>query len=482
MITGVCESPQVSFWTSVVLLILSAAPGTAAVHAKANQVRPDLRSALVLYHSRRYLGAERILTRLLHQAPDSYRANELMGLVWVAQHEPKEAERYLSKAIELEPSSPQAHMFLAENFVTLHLTLRAEEEFRKAVTLAPQSFATNHNLGTFYIRSGRLREAIPYLAQAQQITPSSYSNGYDLALAETDAGKYDQARLELCHLLAFRNTAELHSLLGTADEQSGRYVAAAKELELAAQMDPSEANIFAWGLELLRHRAYPAAVEIFSAGTHRYPSSARMYLGLGIALSAPAEQKYSKAIESFCRAIDLNPHDPQPYFFLAKVYGKVCHVAPTETPAVTARFRRFAQIQPDNPQALYYYALSLWEASRNVPAAAQVQRVKALLDRVLALRSSYAQPHLLLGQVFTQEKEYAAAIKQYHEALESNPNLAEAHYELGEALMRDGDTKEAEEEFAVSTKLRKQEKQWQDRLRHQIPRFLTSPQASAAKP
>jgi Flp pilus assembly protein TadD len=473
---AVQTSYRIALWTSVALLVSSATSVTAAVHAKANEFSTDLRSAVALYQRRQYMGAERILSRLLHQAPNSYQANELMGLVCAAQHNPEEAERYLSKAIELEPSSPQAHMFLAANLAQLHLAAQAEQEFRKAVTLAPRSFQANHNLGEFYIRSGRLNDAIGYLIKAQQIEPSSYSNGYDLALAEIDAGKYEQARLELHQLLAIRNTPDLHSLLGTVDEQSGRYIPAAKQMELAAQMNPSEANIFAWGLELLRHQAFPPAVEIFSAGAHRYPSSARMYLGLGIAHFA--ETNYSEAIDSFCRAIDLNPDDPRPYFFLAKIYD----IAPTETPTVSARFRRFAQVQPDNPQALYYYALSLWKASRNVPAAAQVQTVKSLLDRAVALRPRYAEPHLLLGLVFAQEKEDAAAIKQYREALVSDPSLEEAHYELGEALMRDGDTKEAQGEFAVFTKLRKQESQRQDQLRHQIPQFLISPHASAGEP
>ena len=67
-------------------------------------------------------------------------------------------------------------------------------------------------------------------------------------------------------MLGLQDNAELHNLLGEVDENAGDHVEAARELQRAAQMDPSEKNIFDWGNDLLLHRAYELAGGIFSRG------------------------------------------------------------------------------------------------------------------------------------------------------------------------------------------------------------------------
>jgi tetratricopeptide (TPR) repeat protein len=458
--------------------LLSCAVGLSLLVSRvsASHLDRDFHSAMMLYQSRQYARAERVLRQLLNQAPKSYRMNELMGLVCAVQNKPKEANPYLFTAVKLKPASAEAHTNLAEDLVMLHLTSEAEQEFRKAVALAPQDFTANHDLGEFYIRSGRFRDAIPYLVRAEQIDPSSGSNGHDLALAEIDTGRYEQARAEILRLLAKQNTADLRSLLATVDEKTRRYIEAGNEFERVANMDPSEANIFAWGLELLQHQALQSATQVFSRGVQLYPKSTRLYLGLGIALSG--QVLYRRAIDSFCRAIDLHPDDPRPYSFLWRIYN----ISPTEASAVTARFRRFAQLRPDNPKALYYYAMSLCKTFRSAPTAARVRKVKTLLDRAIALSPKFAQPHLLLGSLFAQQKQYGAAIEQYRDALRRDPQLAEAHYGLGEALMRIGDRKDAEEEFAIFSRVRQRELQRQDRLRKEIKQFVIPPPTPVSKP
>ena len=60
-----------------------------------------------------------------------------------------------------------------------------------------------------------------------------------------------------------KNTGELHNLLGQIEESDGKFVAAANEFDIAAHMDPSEENLFAWGSEFLLHRTYEPAIEVF---------------------------------------------------------------------------------------------------------------------------------------------------------------------------------------------------------------------------
>lgn len=130
-------------------------------------------------------------------------------------------------------------------------------------------------------------------------------------------------------------------------------MAAAKEYQRTAQIDPSENNAFAWGAELLRHRTPELAIQVLSRGVKLYPQSARLQIGLGIALFM--REFYECAVDAFCHSVDLDPKDPRPYYFLATTYA----ISPSRAAEVTMRLGQMVQIQPRNAQARYYYAMSL---------------------------------------------------------------------------------------------------------------------------
>ncbi len=426
----------------------------------------QFRLAVRLYQNQQFAQAEQILKQLVRSAPNDFQVNELMGLVCSAQQKAEEATAYLTKAVRLKPDSAEARTELGANLMGLHRTALAERQFRKAAALDPGGYDANHNLGEFYIEAGKLSAAVPYLAKAQSLEPSSYNNGYDLALAEVKTGGAPAARITVQRLLAVRNTAELHSLLATADEQAGRYLEAASEYQLAAHMDPSEANIFAWGSELLVHHTLEPAVKVFSSGAAQYPRSARMQVGLGIALYSRTH--YADAIDAFCRAIDLNPVDTRPYMFLGKIYD----VSPLQAAAVTERFARYAKLQPHNPQALYYYAMSLWKASRIENKPVDLQKVETLLETAIAARPAFAQAHLQLGIFYAQQRRFANAIVQYRQAIQMQPDLADARYHLAEALVRIGQRAEGRQEFATFNRLHEGQVKEREKQRRQVLQFV----------
>src|SRR5205807_5121910 len=159
-------------------------------------------------------------------------------------------------------------------------------------------------------------------------------------------------------LLTRKNTSELHNLLGVVEEKDEKFVAAANEFETAAHLDPSESNLFDWGSELLLHRTLDPAIEVFRQAAQRYRGSPRVAIGLGVALYSRGN--YDDAVKSLLRAADLNPADPGCYLFLSKAYDS----SPGQAGDVIQRFRRFAELQPSNARALYYYAMSLWKGKR----------------------------------------------------------------------------------------------------------------------
>ena len=441
------------------------------------QLDRQFQSAVADYNSGRYAPAATTLEALLPHVPNSFEAHELLGLVYSAQHLDLRASEHLGKAVRLNPSSAPARTNWATVLMRLGKPQPAEEQFKKALALEPRNFDANHNLGEFYIQARKLSAAVPFLQHAQQINPSSYDNGYDLALACFQIGRLGEAEKVVQALLRQKDTAELHNLLAQISEKNGDFLTAANEFQIAAHMDPSESNFFDWGSELLLHRTLEPAISVFEQGISAYPQSPRLAIGLGIALYSRGN--YDAAVKSLLRASDLNPSDPNCYYFLSKAYDS----SPSQANEVIERFRRFAQLDPQNARASYYYALSLWKGRRMQDAGVDFPQIESLLKKSVALDPGLAEAHLQLANLYCDQKKYADSIPEYLQALAQNSQLAEAHYRLGQAYVHTGHRDLAQQQFDVYQKVRAQHQAELDRQRAAIRQFVYSAKnTGAAKP
>ena len=276
------------------------------------QKSPDseFQAAVRHYNSGQYQQAVRELEAVIEQVPSSFEAHELLGLSYAAESKDAEAHPHFEKAVLLKPNSSEARANLAVNLARLGKKRLAEAEFKKAIAISPRDYETNHDFGEFYAHEGKIVEAIPYLETAQRAMPSSIGNGYDLALAYEKTSQFDAARRELHDLIRRNDAAELHNLLAEVEEKSGNYLAAASEYQRAAQMDPSETNLFDWGSAFLLHQTCEAAIAVFSQGVRRYPNSSPLAVGLGMAFYWNAE--FEPAVKALVGAADIAPSDPHP--------------------------------------------------------------------------------------------------------------------------------------------------------------------------
>jgi len=286
------------------------------------------------------------------------------------------------------------------------------------------------------------------------------------AVALEAAGKFAEARRIAGDQLAKEETADWLRVAGELDEKLGDPVAAVNKLERAAHEDGSEVNYFAWGSELLLHRAIWQAKDVFGAGAQRYPKSARMLTALGAALFACS--LYDDAAQKLCAAADLEPDSAEPYVFL----GKAELASPNSLRCSEGKLAEFARRMPENPLASYFYAMAIWKHNGRSTDPEVLEKVEALLKRALALDPKCSDAYLQLGNLNVSRHENAAGIADYQKAIESNPNLAEAHYRLGLAYDRAGDKENAAREFAIHEKLDKQQAAEVERERREVKQFL----------
>jgi tetratricopeptide (TPR) repeat protein len=455
--------------TRLTLLVSLPAVGQSQTsHGDDEALDRAFQAAVAQYNSGKFAEAAAGLENLARQQPEVFEVHELMGLVYSAESQDAKANEHLEKAVRLKPGSAAARTNLAANLVRMGKLDPAEEQFKKACELDPLSFDTNHNLGEFYVRIGRLKQALEFLERAQRLDPTSYDNGYDLSLAYILTGQLAEGRKQIHELLQRKDTAELHNLLGELEEKDGQFVAAENEFEAAAHEDPSESNLFDWGSELLMHRTLGPAVDVFQKATERYPKSSRLMIGLGMALYSRGD--YDEAVKVLLKGADLDPSDARCYLFLSRAYDS----SPSQAENVIQRFRRFAELEPGNAQAQYYYAMSLWKGKRAEDPDLDLHQIESLLKKAVALDPKLAEAHLQLANLYSAQNKYVEAIPEYLRARELNPDLADAYYRLGQAYVRTGEKDRAQEEFQVYQRLREQHLADLDRQRAEIRQFVLS--------
>jgi tetratricopeptide (TPR) repeat protein len=299
----------------------------------------------------------------------------------------------------------------------------------------------------------RNREALAKATAALAKEPATGSDAKKIDATRTDQGE-----------------AGRHHLLAEADESHGNPVEAVREYQRAAELNPSESNLFDWGSELLLHRAPEPAIEVFTRGNRVFPHSVRLLIGLSASWYALGS--YNKAAERLCEASDLNPDDPNPYLFM----GKMQAVEATDPDGVAERLARFARLQPRNALANYYYAASLWKRRKSPEEAAEVDQVKALLEKAVQLDPKLGPAYLQLGILYSERKKFASAIAAYQQAIQAAPDMKdkdeEAHYRLAQAYRQTGEASKAQTELQTYARISKEKADETERERYELRQFV----------
>jgi tetratricopeptide (TPR) repeat protein len=272
-----------------------------------------------------------------------------------------------------------------------------------------------------------------------------------------------------------QHDADLHRQLAERDEKAGDPLAAVREDEQAVRLDPSEQNYFAWGSELLLHRAVWQAAEVFRNGSKAHPHSARMLTALGTALFAAA--LYDQAAASLCAASDLNPSDPEPYSFM----GRIEVASPKPLDCIEPRLARFVQAQPENSLGNYFHAMAIWKRQQQPADPKAARQVEALLTKAVDIDPKCADAYLQLGVLSFSQHQSEKAIGFYTRAIQSDPELGEAHYRLGVAYDRIGSPEKAAQEFKLHDEIEKRQAAAVEQQRREVKQFLVVLEGRPAK-
>jgi tetratricopeptide (TPR) repeat protein len=336
---------------------------------------------------------------------------------------------------------------------------------RREADRAPTNFDLNYKAGAALLAGGHSADSIAYLERAAQLRTDDAVTS-ELTLAYAQAGEFERARTLARGLLAKNDSGRVHHLLATVEERAGNPLQAAKEFQRAAELDPIESHLFDWGSELLLHHAFTPAAEVFSKGNRLFPRSQRILIGLAMARYSTGDDE--QAVQRLCEASDVDPSSALPYEFM----GRVLASSNIQSAGLNSRLARFAELQPNNALANYYYALSLWKESRIHPNESDESKVERLLENATRLDPQLGPAYLQLGIIYADSGDLRQALQPLTRAVEVSPDLPDAHYRLGRVYSLLGQKANAQHEFSLYDKTSKAASAELERQRREVRQLV----------
>jgi cytochrome c-type biogenesis protein CcmH/NrfG len=133
-------------------------------------------------------------------------------------------------------------------------------------------------------------------------------------------------------------------------------------------------------------------------------------------VSHMALKDYSKAVESFVKAIEIKPDYLEAKYGFGQAQLELKNYEVSE-----AVFRDVIKARPDMPEAHLFLGISLFHLKKSDEAEAELKGVMATKSG-----DKLAQAHLYLGQIYIQKKRNLDAVEQLQKYLDLVPKAANA--------------------------------------------------------
>jgi tetratricopeptide (TPR) repeat protein len=396
---------------------------------------------------------------------------KLAGTLELEQGKTESASKDLNAALRLQPDDPVISYDLA--LVRLQQG-RADDAIPlldKSLAQLPASLKDVRE-GALLASKGFPQQALSRFEQAATEDPGSYDAWYNVAVLKmqgSDPKDLSSALDAGQRAMAIHNSGEIHDLLADIYEREKDYKNALLEYQEAARLDPDNDRFaFDLGSELLLHENYQAAETILRAAQARNPQSSQIHLALGAAEFMGG--KTADSVESFLKAVDLDPTFEPAYLFLGEAYT----FSGTRSEEVLAKLAHLATKEPQSFGGQYYYGTCLVVAMNKDGTLTNASLAMASLRRAEQLRPRDARVYYQMGEVLRLEKRPADAVPYYTKAIALDPDYPEPLYKLGQAYVHLGKHEDAQTMFERHRQVMSRQEASLDRRSSEIQSFIVS--------
>lgn len=405
-----------------------------------------------------------------------------LGITFWHEHRVADAQQAFTEALRLDPKDPIANLYEGQIAFARHNCAAAAQSFNrsgKALFSMPvaafmdavchfqlgQSQAAATLLGKmgknpaiphaavfrFALEAGKQRSFPVALAALKLLPddyPDPYTHGYDEALTAYESGD-DTASVALIRGMLSRGlgNAELYDLLGNALEDQG---IAHKQPDAIRQAyeayrkgiyaDPHNlANFIDIGRLALKLGNYDLGEELLSQGLAQNPQAYQLMLERGIAYAFSSHTR--EAAVDFENARRLAPDDPMPYMAAGILAIQEGH----NTQAAAALQQGIDCAHPANAWLYYLLARALYKQGHQTPE--METRIRAALQEAIQLNPDFAEAYGLAGHVWLKSGKPKQAVGFLEAARRLDPENSHYVYELAVARRMQGDSEAAARDF-----------------------------------
>ncbi len=192
------------------------------------------------------------------------------------------------------------------------------------------------------------------------------------------------------------------------------------------------------GDALLKAKRYDEAITQYKAAIARADKPVfTAYLNLGSVYYEKGD--YNSAIEAFRKATEIRPNDYRGHYNLAEALYASENYQGSE-----AAYRKVIALKSKGitgAQAYHFLGLSLYKQGRIDDAIAQYRIAIDLFG------GKYAEAHYNLGTALLERKDYPGAEHEFRTTIEQDSTFSEAHFNLGVTLEHQRRFWEAAEQF-----------------------------------
>jgi len=325
-----------------------------------------------------------------------------------------QAEAKLNLVFKREPREANALNLLGVIRAQQRRPREAEALFLRAIEANKSLLGAYLNIAQLYLQLGERKRAEQFFSAALEIKPDDVPILQALANIARADGEPEKALSYLVRArqIAPNAAAVLYDFGWTALKMNLLYDAlvALEQLHRMKVVDPS--YLYPLAIARLNNGQATEAQALINQYIQVRPRDGRGYYVLGAILYA--DRRFAEARTAFQRSLTLLPYPDTEYYL-----GMIAHQQGNATEAIS-RFRRALRSNPANAAA-----------------------------------------HVALGTVLARQKDYKAARAELERAIELDPKDQTAHYQLGLVYARLGEKDRSQSAFAVSEKLRAEQKERQ---------------------
>jgi tetratricopeptide (TPR) repeat protein len=400
------------------------------------------------------------------QAPD---LAEISSLIRQGKLEP--AERALQNFLSKQPNSAKARSLLGVVYMRETRYADAETSFLKAIQIDPNLFEARRNVGDAYLAEGKIEAAKGAYLDALRINPQDAKANLALATLYLNMGQFTASLDAAGKIPPAKRTPDLFPILAGDYFGMQQQQKAAVEIQAMIQIAGKNPDLVPQLAELLLdHGAFRSAEEVLIAAAPRQKQTDRFLLDLaraedGLGKREEALHTLSLVLQRSSRSLDAlvlagrvsgeNSDWNQAVGFFKRaqklaperidiLQGLVTALLYANLPnEALESARRLQSLQPDDPRAAYYMALSLFGVHKWEDA-------KPYAAKVLAVHPEDREMNLTMAGIVYDLHDLPEARKHLEICLKQNPADPGALYYLGLIEKTEGDLEGATKSLAKS--------------------------------